>query len=342
MGKFPRSKQGKLAIPGVVGYRKSPLWLNLAMLLLTGIIVSACGSTASQQKASPQPTKMPQVGVTMAPQPAPASQSTATPKSTPASAGHLGVFIPAYWDNTSSNWARLIQTHPQDTVVIVNLNDGPVDSLEPDLATDITEAHNAGIKIIGYVWTGEANPTSDAPGGQPEATVKYNIDLWYKYYKLDGILLDDVLYKQKNIPYFQDLYHYIKQKYGSNSMVFINGAAVPPASFAPVADVIQIYEGTLAPDAHLNYEGYHQNDFIQKNQSAVGGWMSEPANATKFASIVSNIHTTDDMKTVIQTSIEAHVHYVYAIPTDQSYTDLPPYWEQFVSLIENTPVPASS
>jgi hypothetical protein len=300
------------------------------MLLLTGIIVSACGSTASQQQASPQPTKTPQVGVTMAAQP------------TPAPPGHLAVFIPAYWDNTSSNWARLIKTHPQETTVIVNLNDGPVDSYEPDLAKDITEAQKAGIKIIGYVWTGEANPTPDAPGGQPEATVKYNIDLWYKYYKLDGILLDDVLYKQKNIPYFQDLYHYIKQKYGSNSMVFINGAAVPPASFAPVADVIQIYEGTLASNAHLNYEGYQQDNFIQKNQSAIDGWMSEPANATRFASIVSDIHTTDEMKTVIQTSIDAHVHYIYAIPTDQSYTSLPPYWEQFVSLIENTPVPATN
>jgi hypothetical protein len=330
MGKFPRSKQGKLAIPGVSGYRKGPLWLNLAMLLLTGIIVSACGSTSSQQKASPQPTKAPQVAATMVPQP------------TPAPPGHLAVFIPAYWDNTSSNWARLIKTHPQETTVIVNLNDGPVDSFEPALAKDITDAHKAGIKIIGYVWTGEANPTPDAPGGQPEATVKYNIDLWYKYYKMDGVLLDDVLYKQKNIPYFQDLYHYIKQKYGSNSMVFINGAAIPPASFAPVADVIQIYEGTLASNAHLNYEGYQQDNFIQKNQSIIDGWMSEPANATKFASIVSDIHTTDEMKTVIQTSIKAHIHYVDAIPTDQSYTDLPPYWEQFVSLIENTPVPATN
>jgi len=263
------------------------------------------------------------------------------PQPTPAPPGHLAVFIPAYWDNTSSNWARLIKTHPQETVVIVNLNDGPVDSFEPDLAQDITNAHQAGIKIIGYVWTGEANPTPDAPGGQPEATVKYNIDLWYKYYKLDGILLDDVLYKQSNIPYFQDLYHYIKQKYGSNSMVFINGAAIPPASYAQVADVIQIYEGTLAPNAHLNYEGYRDN-FIQQNQSVMDGWMSTPANATRFASIVSDIHTTDEMKTVIQTSIEAHVHYVYAIPTDQSYTDLPPYWEQFVSLIDNTPVPATT
>ena len=160
MGKIPRSRQGKLAIPGVFGYRKGPLWLNLAMLLLAGIIVSACGSMASQQKASPRPTKTPQVKVTMAPQP------------TPAPPGHLAVFIPAYWDNTSSNWARLIKTHPQETTVIVNLNDGPVDSFEPALAQDITAAHKVGIKVIGYVWTGQANPTPDAPGGQPEATVK--------------------------------------------------------------------------------------------------------------------------------------------------------------------------
>src|SRR5690242_20947316 len=72
MRKFPCSKQGKHAIPGVSSYRRGPLWLNLVMLLLAGIIVSACSSTASQQKASPQPTKNnTQVGVTMAPQPTP-------------------------------------------------------------------------------------------------------------------------------------------------------------------------------------------------------------------------------------------------------------------------------
>lgn len=326
MEKLPCSKLGKLARPGMPGYRKSSWWLNPAMLLLVGIIVSACGSTASQQKAAPTP----QVKVTMAPQP------------TPTPPGHLGVLVPAYWDNTSSNWTRLIKTHPQDTAVIVNLNDGPVDNYEPALAQDITDAHKAGVKVIGYVWTGQANPTPDAPDGQPETTVKYNIDLWYKYYKMDGILLDDVLYIQKNIPYFQDLYHYIKQKYGSNAMDIINGAAIPPANYAQVADVIQIYEGTLTPNPHLNYEGYQQNDFIQENQAVMNGWMSESANMTRFASIVSDIHTTDEMKTVIQTSIQAHVHYVYAIPTDQSYTSLPPYWEQFVSLLENTPVPANT
>jgi hypothetical protein len=326
MGKFPYSRQGKLAIPEAPGHRKSPLWLNPAMWFLLAMIVSACGSTASQQKAA----STPQIKVTLAPQPTPAPPS------------HLGVLVPAYWDNTSSNWARLIKTHPQGTVVIVNLNNGPVDNYEPALAQDIAAAHKTGIKIIGYVWTGEANPTPDAPDGQPETTVKANIDLWYKYYKMDGILLDDVLYKQKNIPYFQDLYHYIKQKYGSNSMVVINGAAIPPANFAQVADVIQIYEGTLASNPHLNYEGYQDDNFIQENQTAVHGWMSEPANATRFASIVSDIHTTSQLETVIQTSIQAHVHYVYAIPTDQSYTSLPPYWEQFVSMLENTPVPATT
>jgi hypothetical protein len=326
MGKIPCSRWGKLAISRKPGPRNNHWWLNPALLLLLALVASACGSTISQQKA----TATPRVKVTLAPQPDPAPP------------GHLGVLVPAYWDNTSSNWSRLIKTHPQGTVVIINLNNGPVDTYEPALAQDIAAAHKTGIKVIGYVWTGEANPTPDAPSGQPEATVKANIDLWYKYYKLDGILLDDVLYKQQNIPYFQDLYHYIKQKYGSDSTVVINGAAIPPANYAQVADVIQIYEGTLAANPHLNYEGYQDNNFIQENRTAMEGWMSEPANATRFAAIVSDIHTTSQMETVIQTSIQAHVHYVYAIPDDQSYTSLPPYWEQFVSMLENTPVPASA
>jgi hypothetical protein len=328
MGKFPSDRLGKLAVPAISGRRKSPLWVNLAMLFLAGMIISACGSTASQQKAAPQSAKTPQVRVTLASQP------------TPAPPGHLAVIVPAYWENTSSNWARLIKTHPQETVVIANLNNGPVDNFEPALAQDINAAHQAGIKVIGYVWTGQANPTADAPGGQPEATVKYNIDLWYKYYKMDGILLDDALYTQKNIPYFQDLYHYIKQKYGSNSLVVVNGAAIPPASYAQVADVIQVYEGTIAPNPSMYYEGYPDN-FLQINHKALDGWMSKPQNATRFAAVVSDVHTASQMKTIIQTSIQAHIHYVYAIPVDQSYTNLPPYWEQFVAMLDSTPAPAT-
>ena len=156
-----------------------------------------------------------------------------------ANPGTLSVLVPAYWGDDQGNWNRLITTHPQGTVAIVNANNGPVDKLDPALAQEIQAAQAAGIKVIGYVWTGQADPAADAPQGQSEETVKNNINLWYKYYKLDGIHLDDAIFSTQHLQYFQDLHDYIKQTEGPNALVYINGAAIPPAGYEKAADILK-------------------------------------------------------------------------------------------------------
>ena len=86
-----------------------------------------------------------------------------------------------------------------------NPNNGPNNAPpNADYQQGIKDLQQAGVKIVGYIPT---NYTK-----RDLAAVKADIDLYTKYFKIDGIFIDEAANTPDKLNYYQQLYQYIKDR----------------------------------------------------------------------------------------------------------------------------------
>lgn len=140
--------------------------------------------------------------------------------------------IPAYiypdYGNPSGAWNRMIAAAAQTGFVVINPSDGPGSRLNSDYATQVYAAQAAGIKVIGYVRTNYTAFT--------EAIVEADIDSYYAWYNVDGIMVDEVTTAAGTQSYYQDLHDYIKGKPGA-ALVVLNPGTPPDESYMTACDI---------------------------------------------------------------------------------------------------------
>lgn len=169
------------------------------------------------------------------------------------SAGPTGTIVPLYSDPTSSAWSALIAAkgnHPSVPVVaIVNENNGPGTTVVPKYTTGIANLQNAGITVIGYVWTNY--------GARALADVENDIALWKSLYpSVTGIFFDGMAYQDTSfVSYYQALDSYARSK-GFTYTVGNPGADTLP-QYVGTVNTILVYEspglpGSL-PSWHASY-----------------------------------------------------------------------------------------
>ena len=154
-----------------------------------------------------------------------------------------GTIIPLYTYPTDPTWDAVITAklaYPEVAVVaIVNPNSGPGTELDPSYDSGITALQDAGVMVIGYVYTSYAD--------RPPAAVQTDISTYATFYpQLDGIMLDEMSNVPGDEAYYADLSEFASDL-GLGFTVGNPGTNIPQ-TFANTVDVLFVYEGAGLPD----------------------------------------------------------------------------------------------
>jgi hypothetical protein len=149
------------------------------------------------------------------------------------------LIVPAYF-SPGPEWERTIAAASLVEYVILNPNSGPGLGPDPAFQDVVWRAQQAGIKVLGYVFT-------DLGAADPEV-VKEQIRAYQAWYGVDGIHLDGVQNIPEFIPYYADLAEVIRaggQPASGGSVpgvVMLNPGFVPDEGYMEIADIIEVYE----------------------------------------------------------------------------------------------------
>jgi Spherulation-specific family 4 len=214
---------------------------------------------------------------------------------------------PNWYDKQKYVWKQVaIAAKKVPIVAIINPNSGP-NNAPPNLdyQQGIKDLLQAGVKIIGYVPSNYAKRDIKA--------VKADIDLYAKYFQVDGIFIDEAASSPDKLKYYQQVYQHIKSR-SSDYRVIINPGVNIEDIYVnkQVADTIVTFENDRS-----NWDNYRLPTYTKKYP---------PQN---FAALV---HTTANRK----------YNFGYVYITDDSihtanrnpWDTLPEYWQAEVNYIQ--------
>ena len=233
---------------------------------------------------------------------------------------------PNWYDKNNYTWKQVIAAAKKVPIVaIINPNNGP-NGMPPntDYQQGITDLHQAGIEVIGYV------PTNY--GKRDIQAVKADIDLYTKHFNIEGIFIDEAASTPDKLDYYHQVYRYIKSrpasgnsKQHSDYTVTLNpGTTIDEGYLSqPVADTIVLFE-----NKQKNWDNYQPPAYVSKYSPQ------------HFATL---IHTTANrklMKNSLDRAAKSRFGYVY-ITNDSTDTvnnnpwdTLPSYWQAEVNYIQ--------
>lgn len=224
---------------------------------------------------------------------------------------------PNWYDRDKYLWREVTAAAKKVPITaIINPNDGP-NGAPPntDYQRGIADLRRAGVKIVGYV------PTNY--GKRDLKAVNKDIDLYAKYFHVDGIFLDEAASQKDQIGYYRKLYKYIKFKHRLSQVIINPGTDVDEGYFIQkVADVMVIFE-----NYQRHWMKYHPPSYTKKYSSQ------------RLAAL---IHTSNNrvMKSSLDRALQNKLGYIY-ITNDSTDTtnrnpwdSLPTYWQSQVNYIQ--------
>jgi len=222
------------------------------------------------------------------------------------------LIVPAYFD-PGPEWERVIAAAPAVEYVILNPNSGPGEAPDPALIELVRRAQEAGIKVVGYVYTDIGNEDPDV--------VKAQVRAYQEWYGVDGIHLDGVHNEARFIPYYRDIAEVIREggQPGVDGgedlpgIVILNPGYVPDEGYMEIADIIEVYE--------YFYDRYPGQDFPD--------WI-EDYPAARFAHVILDAPADEQaLEMALALAEERNAGYVFV--TDQQppseYRVLPSFWD---------------
>ncbi|HEX5457883.1 MAG TPA: spherulation-specific family 4 protein [Candidatus Nitrosotalea sp.] len=186
-----------------------------------------------------------------------ATPFVATHQATAATASKTGVMI-ALYTYPGSTWdvvAQAKSAHPSVPIVaIINPDNGPGSSRDPNYVSGIQELHAAGVTVLGYDATGYASNSA--------SSVKSVMNTWKSLYTIDGIFFDEMANWSGPESYYSGLTSYAKSL-GYTMTVGNPGTDTLP-SYIGTVDNLMIYENPgLPPISALQgwHTGYDKSNF---------------------------------------------------------------------------------
>jgi hypothetical protein len=250
----------------------------------------------------------------------------ATLASTPSwaiTASAQALAIPSYFPLTSAGagaWTTMCNAAPAVGLALANVNNGP-GSGGPNMTWTmrIAAAHNAGILVLGYIYTGYADPQN--PDYQTLAQVQTAVDNWYSWYPaIDGIFVDQAstlpAHGQGPGGYYFQLAQYIRSKPGKHLIVINHGGDAPDATYMALGDILVNFEGSYAAFAGWSAPAWTDGfdagrfwhlvhsvpsasvaDAVRHSRINNGGWVHA---STETANLWSTLPDTTDWRTEIE------------------------------------------
>jgi Spherulation-specific family 4 len=224
---------------------------------------------------------------------------------------------PNWYDKNKYAWKQVIAAAKKVPIVaIINPNSGPNNAPpNTDYQQGIKDLHQAGVKIVGYV---PSNYSS-----RDIQSVKTDIDLYAKYFKVDGIFIDEAASSIEKASYYQQLYQYIKSKSIAYKVIINPGVNLDETYIKQgVADIIITFE-----NYQKNWNSYTVAKY-QKNYPA-----------QKFAALVHTTANRKLMRSTLDRAIKNNLGYIYITddstntPNKNPWDTLPEYWQAEVNYI---------
>jgi len=228
----------------------------------------------------------------------------------------MGIMVPAYfYPSAGGYWDSLDSAAPRvPLVAIMNPDSGPGTSKDNTYVQALTKLHQAGGKVIGYVYT--------TYGTRPPADVEADIDLYLSFYAVDGFFIDEMT-NDKNtnhINYYAAIYQYIKAK-GTNYSFTGNPGSNTQQDYitTPTADALMIFE-----DDGTNYTSFTPSS-----------WVAEYP-AQQFVHLPYDVPGATTMSNFVGLAVSRNAGWIYI--TDDTlpnpYDTLPSYWTNEVNLVQ--------
>ena len=209
--------------------------------------------------------------------------------------------IPAYF-YPGSAWDQAIAAAPRVSTMVMNPASGPGVALDPNYLAKVRQAQARGIQVLGYVHT--------SYGQRNSGLVRTEIQLYWQWYGVNGIFLDEVASSASALPYYRDLAAYIRQQ--ASQRIVLNPGVAPDEGYMSVGDVIVVFEGTFASYVPLR----------------LPTWINRYP-GTRFAHLV-HATTSSQLRTAMDLSKQRNAGFVYV--TDDGMPNpwdrLPTYWTQ--------------
>jgi hypothetical protein len=284
----------------------------LAILLVASLLLTGVGAQVEPAQADDLPAILHSTLTCYSPLPGIAPTPIPQPPTT-SSGQHVAVpsyFYPNYPDPL---WSKMEAGTPTVGMAVINPDSGPNHWFNQDYADQVASSRSAGLIILGYVSTNYA--------GRTVQDVECEIDQYYSWYGVDGIFFDEASKNPKDVPYYREIYDYVKAKEGKRQVV-INPGTQTDAAYMTVADIIVNFEGTYA--SYIS--DYHQPD-----------WVSH-APAESFWHLVYKAPTAADMQNAVAISKDRNAGWVYITDDVPNQWDtLPSYWSDLLQQVETQP-----
>lgn len=219
------------------------------------------------------------------------------------------VAIPSYF-YPGPAWTQLIGGAPTVGLAVINPASGPGKKADPNYQQVVRDAHAAGIKVLGYVYTKYS--------ARSTRTVRAEIDKYYVWYGVDGIFFDEASNNCAKVSYYQRLYNYVKQR-GAQNLVVLNPGTNTEECYVNASDILITFE----------------DDFAAYATWSPSGWEANYPESRFWHLVLSTSYA--DMPQAIALSKARHAGWVYVtsdtLPNPWDTLPSDPYWSDELTLV---------
>ena len=159
----------------------------------------------------------------------------------------LQILIPLYsypnWQDDDYSWKKVIdvkEKYPDSSIItIVNPTNGDFESANNDFKKGIKDLRDAGITVIGYIYTGY--------GDRNYNEIVHCIDNWAKFYKdsgVQGIFFDETSTEKSLVDFYSKLSNEAKER--DLPFIVLNCGITTDQEYidAGIASIVVTYEDT--------------------------------------------------------------------------------------------------
>ncbi len=226
----------------------------------------------------------------------------------PTASGCESTFVPAYF-YSSSIWDQAIDTSPDPTVMLLNVDNGVGTSPLSHFQTLVKQAQARGIMVLGY--------SSTEYGARSISSVESEISEYKSWYGVNGIFLDLTQGTSGEFSYYQTLANYIRSTI-PGGIVWLNPGSYPDPNFMSIANVVMVFEGS--------YSSYLSDQ--------VPSWISQYS-PSQFAHVIYDTPQSD-FASAVNLSRQRRAGHLFVTDLSGSgnpYGALPSYWSQEASAV---------
>lgn len=144
----------------------------------------------------------------------------------------LQLAVPSYF-RPGTLWDTLLAKGP--AITCINPGSGPGLTASSSYQAQVPKAKASGTQVFGYVYT--------QYGNRPLVDVKADVDKHFAWYGVTGIFFDQGANTLDKVPYYTDLFNYVRAKGGR---VVLNPGTRTITEYAAIADHLMVAETDLA------------------------------------------------------------------------------------------------